>query len=94
MDTSMLAFPKPKDKKKLRKDKKNNKSCSKKKEFCIMPKSSLYETERKIYYVADFCYIQKGKIIVEDVKGKKTDVYKLKRKLFLYKYSNIEFREV
>lgn len=51
-------------------------------------------TERKIYYIADFSYVQKGKIVVEDVKGKKTDVYKLKRKLFLYKYNNIEFREV
>lgn len=57
MDTSMLAFPKPKDKKKLRKDtkcteiekkfQKNNKSCVKKDEFCIMPKSPLYKTERK-----------------------------------------------
>ncbi len=57
MDTSMLLFPKPKDKKKIKKDtkcikntkkvKKKSKSCSKKKEFCIMPKSSLYETERK-----------------------------------------------
>ena len=52
------------------------------------------KTERKIYYIADFCYIQKSKIVVEDVKGKKTDVYKLKRKLFLYKYSDIEFKEV
>lgn len=43
MDTSMLAFPKPKDKKKLRKDTK----CTEKDEFCIMPKSPLYKTERK-----------------------------------------------
>lgn len=52
--------------------------------------------ERKIEYVADFQYIDEhGTSIVEDVKGKKTDVYKLKRKLFLYKYGDrIEFREV
>ena len=52
--------------------------------------------ERKIEYVADFEYIDEhGTSIVEDVKGKKTDVYKLKRKLFLYKYGDrIEFREV
>lgn len=56
MDTSMLAFPKPKDKKKVKKDtkciknekstRKSRKSCSKKEEFCIMPKSNLYSTTR------------------------------------------------
>lgn len=52
------------------------------------------KVERKIYYIADFSYKKDGKLIVEDVKGKKTDVYKLKRKLFLYKYTDINFREV
>lgn len=51
-------------------------------------------TIRKIYYIADFSYKQEGKLVVEDVKGKKTDVYKLKRKLFLYRYKDIDFREV
>lgn len=32
-------------------------------------------------YIADFVYIQDGKEIVEDVKGKITDVYRLKKKL-------------
>lgn len=51
--------------------------------------------ERKIEYVADFQYECGGKIIVEDVKGAKTQVYKLKRKLFLYKYGNtVDFKEV
>lgn len=51
--------------------------------------------ERKIEYVADFQYEQDGRIIVEDTKGFKTDIYKLKRKLFLYKYGDkVEFREV
>ena len=50
--------------------------------------------ERKIEYIADFQYERNGKIIVEDVKGMKTEVYKLKRKLFLYKYRDVEFREV
>lgn len=51
--------------------------------------------ERKIEYVADFQYEQDGKIIVEDVKGEKTQVYKLKRKLFLYRYGGkVEFREL
>lgn len=52
------------------------------------------KTERKIEYKADFKYKENGKIVVEDVKGFKTDVYKLKRKLFLCKYNNIDFREV
>lgn len=53
-------------------------------------------THRKIEYVADFLYIDKdGKAIVEDVKGVLTDVYKLKKKLFLKKYDNqYDFREI
>ncbi|MGF0095027.1 DUF1064 domain-containing protein [Peptoniphilus sp. SGI.035] len=45
-------------------------------------------THRKIEYVADFKYWDKEKEtwIVEDVKGVKTDVYKLKKKIFLKKY--------
>ena len=43
---------------------------------------------RAIKYIADFEYIDNktGKVIVEDVKGIKTDVYKLKKKLFQKKY--------
>lgn len=33
------------------------------------------------FYKADFEYIENGKIVVEDVKGKKTPVYNLKKKL-------------
>lgn len=51
--------------------------------------------ERKIEYVADFMYDQGGRAVVEDVKGLKTQVYKLKRKMFLYKYGDkYEFKEV
>jgi hypothetical protein len=32
-------------------------------------------------YVADFVYVEEDQTVVEDVKGFKTDVYKLKRKL-------------
>ncbi len=50
---------------------------------------------RKVEYVADFQYYQDGKLIVEDTKGFRTDTYKLKRKLFLYKYGDkLDFREV
>lgn len=54
------------------------------------------KTHRKIEYVADFMYIDKdGKKIVEDVKGMMTDVYKLKKKMFLKIYDDqYEFREI
>ena len=50
---------------------------------------------RKIEYVADFYYVEKGGLrVAEDVKGVRTDVYKLKRKLFMARYPEIELREV
>ena len=52
------------------------------------------KTYRPIVYVADFRYIENGKIIVEDVKGFKTKEYQLKKKMLLYKYEGFEFREV
>lgn len=45
------------------------------------------ETIRAIKYVADFEYETKsGELVTEDVKGVKTQVYKLKKKLFENKY--------
>lgn len=41
---------------------------------------------RPVYYVADFAYVEDGKEVVEDVKGMRTDVYKLKSKLFARRY--------
>lgn len=54
------------------------------------------KTYRKITYKADFCYFDKrlNKYIVEDVKGFKTEVYKLKKKIFEYKYQELELREI
>ena len=54
------------------------------------------KTYRKIEYIADFSYfdIEKGKVIVEDTKGFKTEVYKLKRKMFEYKYPELEIEEI
>ena len=49
--------------------------------------------ERAVRYVADFVYEQDGKTVVEDAKGVKTDVYKIKKKLMLQKY-NIVIQEV
>lgn len=36
---------------------------------------------RQIKYVADFVYVQNGKEVVEDSKGFRTDVYRLKKRL-------------
>jgi hypothetical protein len=41
---------------------------------------------RPVYYVADFVYVEDGKTVVEDVKGMRTDVYRLKSKLFARRY--------
>lgn len=51
---------------------------------------------RAIDYIADFKYIDNNGVeFVEDVKGKKTDVYNIKKKLFLNMYGEkYEFREV
>ena len=54
------------------------------------------KTYRKTYYYADFTYIENDKLIVEDVKSeitKKDGVYRLKIKLLLDRYKDIEFRE-
>ena len=68
-------------------------------ELQLQPKFSLQEsfrkkgkTYRKIEYIADFQYEENGKIIVEDVKGKETEVFKLKRKLFEKKYPALELK--
>lgn len=43
---------------------------------------------RPVFYVADFVYVDKetGEEVVEDVKGVRTDVYRLKSKLFARRY--------
>lgn len=41
---------------------------------------------RSIRYIADFVYYEDDQKVIEDVKGRKTDIYKLKKKLFEYKY--------
>lgn len=51
------------------------------------------KTTRSINYVADFTYILDNKLIIEDTKGYRTEVYKLKKKMFEFKYG-IEISEV
>lgn len=47
---------------------------------------------RKTEYIADFVYMKNGKQVVEDTKGFKTDIYKLKKKLMASIYG-IEIKE-
>lgn len=50
--------------------------------------------ERPITYVADFRYVERGVVVVEDVKGMKTPIYQLKRKWFQFLNPTIQFEEV
>lgn len=43
-----------------------------------------YPSGRKIAYIADFVYTENGAAVVEDCKGMKTGVYKLKEALMLH----------
>lgn len=53
------------------------------------------KTIKATYYEADFMYIENGfEWKVEDVKGAETDLWKLKRKLFLLKYPDHELRVI
>jgi hypothetical protein len=54
---------------------------------------SVYGNQREIAYVADFRYKEGRKIVVEDCKGMLTDAYPIKRKILLFKYPDIDFRE-
>lgn len=59
------------------------------KKFELIPKYEINGRKvRAMNYICDFYYydILKDKYIVEDVKGMKTQVYKLKKKMFEYKY--------
>lgn len=54
------------------------------------------KTYRKIEYIADFKYFDNrlNKIVVEDTKGFKTDVYLLKKKMFEYQYKDYTLEEL
>lgn len=57
--------------------------------FELLPKQ---EGERAVYYIADFVYMENGAKVVEDVKGCRTEVYKLKKKMMLF-FHGIRIRE-
>ena len=50
------------------------------------------KTYRKTEYIADFMYEENGQTVVEDVKGKETEMFKLKRKLFEHKYPELSLK--
>jgi len=61
--------------------------------FTLIPAFNLGKKRyRKMEYIADFVYKQDGVEIVEDTKGFKTEVYKIKKKLMAYIYQ-IEIKE-
>jgi hypothetical protein len=49
--------------------------------------------ERKCSYIADFVYVEDGKVVVEDAKGMRTHDYVIKRKL-MYHIHGIRIKEV
>lgn len=57
--------------------------------FLLIPKS---DHGGKIEYIADFVYEENGRTIVEDAKGVKTPVYKLKKRLMAEIYG-IQIKE-
>lgn len=48
------------------------------------------ETIRSINYIADFTYIEDGKLHIVDTKGVRTEVYKIKKKMMNYKGYEVE----
>lgn len=49
--------------------------------------------EKECSYVADFVYDEDGETVVEDVKGIRTEAYKIKRKLMLWVHG-IRIKEI
>ena len=51
---------------------------------------------REISYVADFVYFdtERNKVVVEDAKGYRTDIFKLKKKIFEFSYPELTIEEV
>ena len=57
----------------------------------------IIKTYPKTKYIADFTYKKDGKLYVEDVKSeitRKDKTYRLKIKILLDRYKDIEFREI
>ena len=66
-------------------------------EFVLQPSYKKNgKTIRAIKYIADFVYydVKRKETIVEDTKGFRNDVYKLKKKIFEYKYPYLQIKEI
>ena len=62
--------------------------------YTLVPAFNLNKKRyRAMSYIADFVYKENDKEVVEDCKGYRTEVYKIKKKLMAYIYQ-IEIREV
>lgn len=69
--------------------------------YCLIPEvkgSDKKIRQRAVHYIADFVYWEKHNDgcwhqVVEDAKGIRTEVYKIKKKLMLWRFG-IEIREV
>jgi hypothetical protein len=63
--------------------------------FVLVPKQERDGriVERQVVYKADFVYTENGVDVVEDVKGRRTKEYVLKRKLMLWEFG-IQIKEV
>lgn len=73
------------------------------KDLELQPKYTLlksFRSQGKLYrgitYIADFRYVESATqaVVVEDVKGVKTEVFRIKEKLFRHAYPDIDFRIV
>ncbi len=65
-------------------------------ELSLQPRFTILDKgyrNRKRVYTADFMYAENGVWVVEDVKGKKTEAYSLRRDIFLSLYPQYIFRE-
>ena len=62
--------------------------------YVLVPAFNLNKKRyRAMTYIADFVYKENGKEVVEDAKGFRTEVYKIKKKLMAYLYQ-IDIKEV
>ena len=65
--------------------------------LAVHPKFELLPKEGKlcaVQYEADFSYTENGALVVEDVKGYETPVFRLKMNMFKRRYPTVDFRIV
>lgn len=60
----------------------------------VLIKSKGYPNGRQVTYRADFAYFEGGTRVIEDVKGMRTDVFKLKKAMVEAMFPKVEIREL